>query len=64
MATQIIRFETREEINKAIAYLVERGVALDEIDVELTKIGVVDLDLCVTCLHEIAERMSETRKVA
>ncbi len=64
MATQTIRFETREEINKAISYLVEQGVALDEIDVELTKIGVVDLDICVACLNEIADRMNETRKVA
>jgi hypothetical protein len=64
MATQTIRFETREEINKAISFLVEQGVALDEIDVELTKIGVVDLDLCVACLNEIAGRLNETRKVA
>lgn len=64
MATQIIRFETREEINQAISYLVGQGVALDEIDVELTKIGVVDLDMCVACLNEIAGRLGETRKVA
>ncbi len=64
MTARTIRFETREEINKAIFRLVEQGVALDEIDVELTKIGVVDLDLCVACLNEMAERLSKPRKVA
>jgi hypothetical protein len=64
MIAQTIRFETREEINKAISHLVSQGVPLDDIDVELTKIGVVDLDLCVICLQEISERLNTRRKVA
>ncbi|MGL4491157.1 MAG: hypothetical protein ACRCU5_17090 [Rhizobiaceae bacterium] len=64
MAGRTVRFETREEINKAIGFLVEQGVALDDVDVELTKIGVVDLDLCVACLNEIAEQLNIQRRVA
>jgi hypothetical protein len=64
MAARVIRFETREDINRAISLLVAQGVALDDIDVELTKIGAVDLDLCVACLHEMAERLNKPRKVA
>ena len=64
MLAKTIRFETREEINKAISRLVAQGVALDDVDVELTKIGVVDLDLCVACLNEMAERLNVQRKVA
>jgi hypothetical protein len=64
MAVRTIRFETREDINKAISLLVEQGVALEDIDVELTKIGAVDLDLCVACLNEMAERLNLPRKVA
>jgi hypothetical protein len=64
MPSAIKRFETRDEINKAISFLVEQGVALDEIDVELTKMGPVDLDLCVACLNEIAARLNDHRKVA
>ena len=51
------RFETREAINAAIAQLVAQGVPLDEVDVVLTQIGVVDLDLCVECLQEMAAEM-------
>lgn len=64
MAARTIRFETREEINKAISMLVEQGVALDDIDVQLTKLGAVDLDLCVACLQEMAEKMQTHKKVA
>ena len=49
-----MRFETREAINDAILHLVACGVLLDDIDVELSRIGVVDLDLCVECLNEMA----------
>jgi hypothetical protein len=64
MSAKTIRFETREEINNAIAELVSQGVPLDEIDVELSKIGVVDLDLCVACLNEMAARLGDRKKVA
>jgi hypothetical protein len=64
MAALHKRFETREEINAAISFLVSQGVALDEIDVELTKIGAVDLDLCVLCLEEMSERLRDHKKVA
>ena len=49
-----MRFETREAINNAILHLVECGVLLEDVDVELSRIGVVDLDLCVECLNEMA----------
>lgn len=52
------RFETREAINAAILRLVEAGVPLDEVDVAMTRIGLVDLDLCVECLNELAVQMA------
>lgn len=52
------RFETREAINAAILRLVEAGVPLDEVDVALTQIGLVDLDLCVECLNDMAVTMA------
>jgi hypothetical protein len=52
------RFETRESINAAIMRLVEAGVPLDEVDVALTQIGIVDLDLCVECLNDMAVTMA------
>ncbi len=59
-----VRFETRDAINAAIATLVERGVMLDEIDVELSKIGLVDLDLCVECLNTIIAKRGNKRLAA
>lgn len=53
----ILRLETRESINAAIARLVEQGVPLEEVDVALTRIGLVDLDLCVECLQDMAATM-------
>ncbi len=64
MSHHPIRFETRDAINAAIATLVERGVMLDEIDVELSKIGVVDLDLYVECLRAIIAKTSRHRLAA
>lgn len=64
MTSHPIRFETRDAINAAIATLVEQGVMLDEIDVELSKIGVVDLDLCVECLNAIIAKSHEHRLAA
>lgn len=52
------RFETRETINAAILRLVKAGVPLDEVDVALTQIGLVDLDLCVECLNDMAVTMA------
>ena len=57
MSAHALRFETREAINAAIARLVAQGVALEEVDVALTRIGVVDLDLCVECLNDMAAAM-------
>lgn len=64
MSNHPIRFETRDAINAAIAALVERGVMLDEVDVELSKIGVVDLDMCVECLNAIIARANNQRLAA
>ena len=64
MSNQPIRFETRDAINTAIAALVERGIMLDEVDVELSKIGVVDLDLCVECLNAIIAKTNDHRLAA
>lgn len=58
------RFETREDINAAINVLVSRGVALEDIDVQLTKIGAVDLDLCLICLQDMSARLRGVKKVA
>jgi hypothetical protein len=52
------RFETREAINAAILRLVDAGVPLDEVDVAMSQIGLVDLDLCVECLNDIAVTMA------
>ena len=52
------RFETRDAINAAIVRLVKAGVPLDEVDVAMTQIGLVDLDLCVECLNEMAVTMA------
>ncbi len=49
----MMRFETREAINGAILSLVESGVLLEDVDVELSRMGLVDLDLCVECLNEM-----------
>ena len=54
MSNTEMRFETREAINNAILHLVESGILLEDVDVELCRIGVVDLDLCVECLNEMA----------
>ena len=54
MSNTEMRFETREAINTAILHLVESGILLEDVDVELCRIGVVDLDLCVDCLNEMA----------
>ncbi len=64
MATTLVRYETREAINSAIQQLVEAGVALDDVDVELSKIGLVDLDLCVECLRDMADRLAKKDKKA
>ncbi len=64
MFPQTIRFETRDAINTAIAELVAQGVMLDEIDVELSKIGAVDLDLCVECLNAIIVKANDHRLAA
>ncbi|MGB8819489.1 MAG: hypothetical protein WCC66_16370 [Rhizobiaceae bacterium] len=58
MSSAIQRFETREDINSAILRLVEAGVSLDDVDVELARIGLVDLDLCVECLDEMAATLA------
>lgn len=58
MSNTAMRFETREAINDAILRLVQAGVALDDVDVELSRIGLVDLDLCVECLTEMAATMA------
>jgi hypothetical protein len=52
------RFETQEAINAAILRLVEAGVPLDEVDVAMSQMGVVDLDLCVECLNDMALTMA------
>ena len=54
MSNTEMRFETREAINNAILQLVESGILLEDVNVELCRIGVVDLDLCVECLNEMA----------
>ena len=64
MSNTAIRFETRDAINDAIFQLVEAGIALDDVDVELSRIGVVDLDLCVECLREMAVRLADDQQKA
>lgn len=59
MPSSPLRFETREAINSAIARLVAAGVPLEDVDVALSRIGVVDLDLCVECLQDMASTMAE-----
>lgn len=63
MSNTAMRFETREAINAAILRLVEAGVALEDVDVALSRIGIVDLDLCVECLNDMAATLA-AREVA
>ncbi len=58
MSNLSYRFETREAINAAIAHLVAQGVPLDDVDVALSQIGLVDLDLCVECLRDMAAALA------
>lgn len=51
-------------INDAIFQLVKAGIALDDVDVELSRIGVVDLDLCVECLREMAAHLAADEQKA
>ncbi|RCS24984.1 hypothetical protein DUT91_05955 [Phyllobacterium salinisoli] len=63
------RFDQRTILLEAIAELLNRGVGPDEIDIYLSRIGPVDLDLFQQCLSDIlgfgeAPDYSESRVAA
>ncbi|MCO5162221.1 MAG: hypothetical protein M9939_13875 [Mesorhizobium sp.] len=55
---QINRFDDRRVIGAIIAQLAELGWDLDEVDVQLSLHGPVDLDLLQDCIRETAARQA------
>jgi hypothetical protein len=53
-----IRFDKREDLDKAICDFLDRGGPVEGLDVSLSRMGAVDLDLLVECLHEMKGRMA------
>lgn len=52
---QRYRFDNKRILIEAIVELLNRGVEPDELDLVLSRIGPVDLDLMRQCLDEIWE---------
>ena len=52
------RFDRREQLDKVICDLLDRGGPADGLDVSLSRYGPVDLDLLVDCLNEMKHRMA------
>ncbi|PRD44163.1 hypothetical protein C5748_06020 [Phyllobacterium phragmitis] len=50
---QRYRFDQKAILIPAIAELLNRGVGVDEIDIHLSRIGPVDLDLFQQCLGDM-----------
>jgi hypothetical protein len=57
------RFDQRAILLEAIAELLNRGLGVDEIDIYLSRIGPVDLDLFQQCLGDVLD-YSENRVAA
>ena len=54
------RFDRREDLDKAICDFLDRGGPVAGLDVSLSRMGAVDLDLLVECLHEMKSRMASS----
>ena len=54
MSTEITRLDDRTLIRQLVRELVDGGYCLDELDVKLSQIVPVDLDLLHECFVEIA----------
>jgi hypothetical protein len=52
---QRYRFDDKRVLTEAIVELLNRGVEPDELDLVLSRIGPVDLDLMRQCLIEVWE---------
>lgn len=52
------RFDTREDMDRVICDFLDGGGSSAGIDVSLSRLGAVDLDLLVECLNEMKHRMS------
>ncbi|WP_343313213.1 hypothetical protein AAIB41_10185 [Brucella sp. BE17] len=50
---QLYRFDDKKLLIEAIVALLNRGVQPDELDLVLSRIGPVDLDLMQHCLDEV-----------
>ncbi|MGU3399328.1 hypothetical protein ACLBWS_06225 [Brucellaceae bacterium D45D] len=50
---QLYRFDDKKLLIEAIVALLNRGVQPDELDLVLSRIGPVDLDLMQQCLDEV-----------
>lgn|GEM_PF-425540 len=65
---QRYRFDDRKVLIEVIVELLNKGVEPDEIDLVLSRVGPVDLDLMRECLMEIWDynrpRMAETPMMA
>lgn len=65
---QRYRFDDRNVLIEVIVELLNKGVEPDEIDLVLSRVGPVDLDLMRECLTEIWDynrpRMAETPMMA
>ena len=52
------RLDNREEMDAAICDILDRGQPIEGLDVSLSRMGAVDLDLLVACLNEMKHRMA------
>lgn len=58
LGVAVTRFDKREVLDKVICDFLDRGGPVEGLDVSLSRIGAVDLDLLVECLNEMKHRMS------
>ena len=64
MSTEITRLDDRTLIRQLVRELVDGGYCLDELDVKLSQIVPVDLDLLHECFIEIEATDQSTRRAA
>ncbi len=53
-----VRFDKREDLDKVICDFLDRDGSVEGLDVTLSRMGAVDLDLLVDCLNEMKHRMA------
>lgn len=58
LGVAVARFDRREVLDKVICDFLDRGGPVEGLDVSLSRMGAVDLDLLVECLNEMKHRLS------